>query len=60
MQPLRQRTGLQADAGKWQVQAGEEGGERLRLAGDLGLADDLSRGIEMQTLLSSKDTSIPA
>ncbi len=41
MQPLRQGGDLQADAGERQVQAGEEGGKRLRLAGDLRLADDL-------------------
>ena len=41
IQPLRQGTSLQANAGERQVQAGEEGGKRLRLAGDLRLADDL-------------------
>jgi hypothetical protein len=41
MQPLRQRISLRADAGERQVQAGEEGGKRFRLAGDLRLADDL-------------------
>ena len=46
MQPLRERTGLQADAGQWHVQAGEKGGQRFRLAGDFGLANNLSRGIE--------------
>lgn len=46
MQPLRQGTSLQTDAGERQVQAGKEGGKRLRLAGDLRLADDLSAGIE--------------
>jgi hypothetical protein len=35
LQPLRQRTNLQADAGERQVQAGENGGKCLRLAGDL-------------------------
>jgi hypothetical protein len=46
MQPLRQRAGLQANAGERQVQAGEKGGEHLRLTGDFGLADNLSRRIK--------------
>ena len=41
MQPLREWPGLQADAGERQAQAGEKGSKRLRLAGDLRLAEDL-------------------
>ncbi len=46
IQPLRQRTRLQTDAGQGQSQPGQEGGERLRLTRHLRLADDLSGGVD--------------
>ena len=46
IKPLGERTRFQSDPGERQLQAGEEGGKRLRLAGNLRLADDLSRAIE--------------
>jgi hypothetical protein len=46
VQPLRQRPRLQADAREVVAAAGQEGGERLRLAGDLRLADDAAGRVE--------------
>src|SRR3712207_1467373 len=45
MEPLRQGTGLQADAGEWQVEPDQESDQRFRLAGHLCLADDPTRGV---------------
>jgi hypothetical protein len=60
VQPLRERSGLQADAGQRQTELAEETDERLRLAGDLGLAHDLPVASTTHTLLRSSETSIPA
>jgi hypothetical protein len=46
VQPLRQRTRLQADPRDRQVEAAYERHQRLRLARNLGLPDDLASHIE--------------
>ncbi|MBV8703690.1 MAG: hypothetical protein JO118_08285 [Acetobacteraceae bacterium] len=46
VEPLRQRAGLQADAGDRQPESAQEADQRLRLARHLGLAHDPPRGVQ--------------